>query len=214
MVLELLECLPCLKSLQMFRRSLLKLHKKSVLTTITSFTHDKCEIAVNNEKLITPTEQATNSYQILDTRSIPSDDFIDLARKDTSVLEKCQEDVSHVAPYLKPTFNFAAYVNKSETLQQLIHLGVNLYKLEKTSTIPPYLLKLDFEKDMKKYVMFLLDVGLSMDDLGTFITKNPLLFQIELSDLEARINYLKSKKFNSDMIVRILQRSPMWLSFR
>lgn len=131
-----------------------------------------------------------------------------------SVLEECTEDISHVAPYLKPTFNFAAYVNKSETLQQLLHLGVDLHKLERKPDIMLFILGLKFDKDVKKYVTFLHDNGLSVDEIAYVFTKNPLILKEEIDNLQIRVNYLLSKNFTKDMIQRILSRNPFWMSFR
>lgn len=127
----------------------------------------------------------------------------------TTVLEKCEEDISHIAPHLKPTFNFAAYINKSETLQELLKLGVNFHKLEKKVGIPSFMLGLSFEKDIKNHITFLNDMG--VEEIGEFITKNPLIFKENIEDLQARINYLKYKRFTDEMITRIITKNPFWL---
>ena len=90
---------------------------------------------------------------------------------------------SHIAPYVEPTFNFASYANKSETLQKLVQLGVELNKLEKRKGIPQYLLRLDFERDMKRHITFLADMNLPTESFGKFITKNPFIFKESISDL-------------------------------
>ena len=71
----------------------------------------------------------------------------------TSVTDIHHEDISHIAPYFQPSFNFAAYVNKSESLQELVKLGVDLHKLEKKKDVPNFLLQLNFESDMKAHIM-------------------------------------------------------------
>lgn len=174
-----------------------------------------CRWCSSNKDVLTyqPSVSETN-YQIVDTRSLPSDDYIDLTFETKSALEECKEDISHIAPYLKPSFNFAAYVNKSETLQELLKLGVDLHKLEKNVEVPPFILKLRFEDDIKPYIIFLHDLGLSVDEIGQLITKNPFIFKEDLGDLQVRINYLKAKKFDDVMIQRILSKNPYWLSFR
>lgn len=130
-----------------------------------------------------------------------------------SVLEPCDEDVSHIAPNMSPTFNFAAYVNKSQTLQELVMLGVELHKLETKKEIGEFIMKLDFEKDIQTHLRFLHDLGVPAENLGTFITKNPLIFKEDLEDLKIRINYLLAKKFTPEMISSIVTRNPRWLSF-
>ncbi|GAB0087840.1 Transcription termination factor 3, mitochondrial [Sergentomyia squamirostris] len=117
------------------------------------------------------------------------------------------------APNFSPTFNFASYINKSETLQQLLKLGVDLYKIERRKGLENFLLKLDFEHDMKHVIKFLHDQGISPDRLGQFLTKNPLIFKENCDDLQVRINYLESKKFQRDEIIRIIDNNPFWLMF-
>ncbi|RZC36136.1 mTERF domain-containing protein 1, mitochondrial [Asbolus verrucosus] len=186
-------------------RNILKACNKQTLEKFRQFSKQASQV---EDKLT-----KTNNYEILDTPIITSDDSLHCKESENSVLEKCQEDISHVAPYLKPSFNFAAYVNKSETLQELVKLGVQLYKLEKKAEIPAYILQLDFERDIKNHVIFLSDLGLETCDLGSFITKNPLIFKEDLDNLAVRINYLKFKKFDEKMILRIIQDNPTWLNF-
>ncbi|KAJ3654462.1 hypothetical protein Zmor_013650 [Zophobas morio] len=154
-----------------------------------------------------------NSSEIIDPRLVSNSDNLNENPPESSVLQPCKEDISYVAPYLRPSFNFAAYVNKSHTLQQLLKLGVRLYKWEKNQEVPPYILQLDFDKDIKSYIIFLTDLGLQTEDLGKLIEKNPFIFKEDLENLQVRINYLKYKKFTDEMILRIVQDNPMWLSF-
>lgn len=128
-----------------------------------------------------------------------------------SLLEPLEEDISYYGQ-VNPTFNFAQYVNKSEALKNLIKLGVNLHKIEKHQKCAQALLKLDFERDIKSRLLFLNDY-VSPDDLGDFITKNPMILREDLDDMQVRINYLTSKKFDKEMIERIITKNPFWLMF-
>lgn len=117
-------------------------------------------------------------------------------------------------PSLRPTFNLAAYVNHSETLQQLIKLGVDLSKIEVRRGLPEFVLKLDFEKDMKNHIQFLhQECGIPMEAFGAVLTKNPLIFKESLIDLETRVNYLKYKLFKPGEIARIAELNPYWLMY-
>lgn len=128
-------------------------------------------------------------------------------------LEPSPDDVSNITPYFPESFNIAGYVNKSETLQKLLHLNVNLSKIEKKPYVVNKILKLDFDRDMKNHIYFLKDyVGL--DNTGNFLTKNPLILCESVEDLQVRINYLKSKRFTMNEIQRIIINNPFWLMFR
>jgi hypothetical protein len=74
--------------------------------------------------------------------------------------------------------------------------------------------KLDFKKDVQPIIQFLVDQGVSPESLGTIFTKSPLLLKTSIEELEIRTKYLQSKRFTSEMIVRIFSRNPFWLLFR
>lgn len=127
-------------------------------------------------------------------------------------LEPNVTNFSTVSPALRPTFNLAAYVNESYSLQQLVKLGVQLYKFDNNPKIMETILKLDFEHDMKPYIRFVHDCGVPVEELGYFFTKNPMIFTEHMDDLITRINYLEHKKFNKEMITTIIRKHPKWLS--
>lgn len=129
-----------------------------------------------------------------------------------SPLEPNVTDLSTLSPALRPTFNLAAYVNESYSLQQLVKLGVELYKFDSNPKIMETILKLDFDHDMKPYIRFVHDCGVPVEELGKFFTKNPLIFAEHMDDLITRINYLEHKKFNKEMITTIIRKHPKWLS--
>ncbi|XP_065074336.1 transcription termination factor 3, mitochondrial-like [Ochlerotatus camptorhynchus] len=139
--------------------------------------------------------------------------FKQMLRDDVrSVLEPASADRSvEFYPHTKPSFNFAAYVNKSDTLQKMVQLGVDLHKLEKRKGIPQFILQLDFERDMKEHLKFLAEIGVAPDQLGEFVTKNPLIFKEDLGNMEVRINYLESKRFQPEQVARIVSKNPFWL---
>ncbi|XP_066157049.1 transcription termination factor 3, mitochondrial [Euwallacea fornicatus] len=132
--------------------------------------------------------------------------------QETSVLKPFSEDISYISTYLKPTYNLAAYANRSELIQQLVKLGVDLHHIEKKQpeTIS-FLLKLSFE-DIKRHIQFFNDLGVDLKLVANVITKNPRIFQERLEDLEIRVNYLKSKNFSDEAIIRIVSKNPFWLS--
>lgn len=117
---------------------------------------------------------------------------------------------------LPPTYNLAAYVEKCDpdsTLYRLLALGVNLHNIEKRKGLAQYVLGLRFEEDVQKHLWWLRDQQIPANMLGKWLTKNPLIFKVDLDDLQTRVNYLESKKFTPTQIQRILNNNPFWLMF-
>lgn len=134
--------------------------------------------------------------------------------KNRSVLAPV-EDESHIyaEPMLRPTFNLAAYVQKSETLQQLLQLGVDLEYLDRKNC-GEFIAKLDFKRDIEPHLLVLTqNIGIPIDEMGRYLTKNSHILKESLDDIQTRVNYLHLKKFTRDEIVTIVTRNPNWLNF-
>uniref|UniRef100_T1PHB0 Transcription termination factor 3, mitochondrial n=1 Tax=Musca domestica TaxID=7370 RepID=T1PHB0_MUSDO len=116
-------------------------------------------------------------------------------------------------PGLQPTYNLAAYVNKSELLQNFIKMGVDLSSIEKRKGLAQFVLSLEMEKDVHPRLLFLQDQGVPAELFGDFITKNPLIFKVDMDDMQTRVNYLEAKRFSKVQIQRILTLNPFWLMF-
>ncbi|XP_063183303.1 transcription termination factor 3, mitochondrial isoform X1 [Chroicocephalus ridibundus] len=134
-----------------------------------------------------------------------------------SALEEISEEeaVQIVAEPLLPLHSSTLrdYVDHSETLAKLVHLGVDLSQVEKRQKAGQLLLTLDFEKDIRKILLFLKDVGVEDNQLGPFLTKNPYILGEDLEALETRVAYLKSKKFGKAEIAQMVSRAPYLLLF-
>ncbi|TMW47016.1 hypothetical protein DOY81_007902 [Sarcophaga bullata] len=114
---------------------------------------------------------------------------------------------------LLPTYNLAAYVNESELLQQFVQLDVDLSSIEKRKGLAQFVLGLKLEEDVKPRLLFLKDQGVNAERFGEIITKNPLIFKLDLDDMQTRINYLEAKHFSKTQIQRIITLNPFWLMF-
>uniref|UniRef100_A0A5F5Q042 Mitochondrial transcription termination factor 3 n=1 Tax=Equus caballus TaxID=9796 RepID=A0A5F5Q042_HORSE len=118
------------------------------------------------------------------------------------------------APPLPPvSFTLRDYVDHSETLQNLVLLGLDLSKIEKQPDAANLLLRLDFEKDIKQILLFLKDLGIEDNQLGTFLTKNYAIFSEDLENLKTRVAYLQSKNFSKADIAQMVRKAPFLLSF-
>ncbi|NWQ62920.1 MTEF3 factor, partial [Neopipo cinnamomea] len=135
----------------------------------------------------------------------------------SSALEEISEEeaVQIIAEPILPlqSTTLRDYVDHSETLAKLVHLGVDLSQVEKRQKAGQLLLTLDFEKDIRKILLFLKDVGVEDNLLGPFLTKNPYILGEDLEALETRVAYLKSKKFGKAEIAQMVSRAPYLLLF-
>ncbi|XP_041624910.1 transcription termination factor 3, mitochondrial isoform X3 [Vulpes vulpes] len=91
--------------------------------------------------------------------------------------------------------------------------GVDLSKIEKHPEAANLLLRLDFEKDIKQILMFLKDLGIEDNQLGTYLTKNYAIFSEDLENLKTRVAYLQSKNFSKAQIAQMVRNAPFLLSF-
>ncbi|RWS31515.1 transcription termination factor 3-like protein, partial [Leptotrombidium deliense] len=148
---------------------------------------------------------------------VDNHDLLDSFNKSLQSQKKLNEryDFEYLDSLSSPlpiSFNLAAYANKSPTLQKLIDLGVQLYEVERSKEACELILRLDFDRDIKKYLIFLHDIGIDPKNLGYFITKYPMIFDEEMENLETRVKYLQLKKFKRSAIVNILTQHPAFLS--
>ncbi|XP_060753325.1 transcription termination factor 3, mitochondrial [Tachysurus vachellii] len=111
------------------------------------------------------------------------------------------------------TFTLRDYVDKSETLTNLVHLGVNLSKLEERPNVGSMLVRLNFQDDVVPRLLFLKDLGVQDVHLGPMLTKNPFLLTENMENLQNRVSYLKSKKFSSESVAEMVSKAPYLLNF-
>ncbi|XP_032437086.1 transcription termination factor 3, mitochondrial isoform X2 [Xiphophorus hellerii] len=105
------------------------------------------------------------------------------------------------------------YVDKSETLTKLVQLGVSLWRLEQRPNVGSMLLRLDFNRDVAPFLLFLKEIGVEDSRLGYIISHNPFILSENLENLQARVNYLKSRKFSSETVASMVSRAPYLLNF-
>ncbi|KAM9838764.1 transcription termination factor 3, mitochondrial [Aulostomus maculatus] len=126
-----------------------------------------------------------------------------------------EEAISITVPVAMPpaSTTLRGYVDKSETLTKLVQLDVKLWKLEKRPNVGSMLLRLDFNTDVAPRLLFLKEIGVEDSFLGYIITHNPFILKANLENLQARVNYLKSKKFSSQHVASMVSRAPYLLNF-
>ncbi|XP_027202749.2 mitochondrial transcription termination factor 3 [Dermatophagoides pteronyssinus] len=124
------------------------------------------------------------------------------------------ELLNEIRPNLKKSFNLAAYVNVSETLQQLVKLNVDLSLIEKDGKLASFIVRCDFEQDIQPLLRFLLDNGLNINQMGEVLTSNPYLFTIPLEDLNVHVSYFKFRKFTPQDITGFFVKYPKLFSLK
>lgn len=87
--------------------------------------------------------------------------------------------VAHIRPSLKRSFNLAAYVNVSETLQQLLKLQVDLSRLDRHHQLASHVVRADFEADIQPYILWLVrEGGVAVADVGAVLNRNPFILMV------------------------------------
>uniref|UniRef100_A0A8C4RC16 Mitochondrial transcription termination factor 3 n=1 Tax=Eptatretus burgeri TaxID=7764 RepID=A0A8C4RC16_EPTBU len=110
--------------------------------------------------------------------------------------------------------SFRSYVGHSETLQKLVRLGMDLWRVERKIPAANILLRLSFEKDVQPRLVLLQSFGLQLDRLGRVLTRNPYLLNPNLleENLKARVDFLLSRHFTREMVGRMIGAAPFLLS--
>ncbi|KAJ8273915.1 hypothetical protein GJAV_G00106890 [Gymnothorax javanicus] len=133
-----------------------------------------------------------------------------------SPFEEVSEDeaVQIVAtpPLPSVSLSLRDYVDQSETLSALVHLGVDLSKLESRRNVGSMLVRMRME-DLQECLLFLTGLGLQDSQLGPLLTRNPFILTETLSNLQARVQYLQSKRFSRADVVSMVTRAPYLLNF-
>lgn len=170
-------------------------------------------------------EKIPNSISVIKQLQLAEDTEVGISKKDnqdvsSEIRDKpakpaalAQIEVATAKPaLLSKSYHLSSYANQSETLANLVKLGVDLSKIEKDKEAAEYILKSDFNKDIQPFITFLTDHGVPENELNNVITKNPRLFKESLENLAVRVAYFESKQFAGDMITHIMVRSPAVLS--
>lgn len=88
--------------------------------------------------------------------------------------------INQISPSMKKSFNLAAYVNKSKTLQELVKLNTDISKFDKHVDLASYIVKCDFDESIKPRIMLLVNNGVNISDVGFMLTKNPFILTVSL----------------------------------
>ena len=108
---------------------------------------------------------------------------------------------------------FHLYVNESETLQQLLKLGIDLDVIHNFNRdIANQILRMDMQRDILPRLLFFKELGLSGEQISYMFNRNAFLFTESMDDMQVRLNYLESKKFSPECIARIAHQTPKVLT--
>ena len=138
---------------------------------------------------------------------------VDVNEKPLTDEEQMKLDIKNLRPAYRPlVYNLAYFVNTNPVLQNFVKMGIEIRKWDNRRTIAESILRLDEEKHVKPILIFLHDIGIPKESQAFVIEKNPMLFSQEMTNLNARIEYLKSKKFTNEMIASIVVKAPLILN--
>ncbi|XP_057684068.1 transcription termination factor 3, mitochondrial isoform X2 [Corythoichthys intestinalis] len=177
-----------------FYSDLIAKHQENKETT-SQLQHIKDAVPLNESLTSLDLEASTESYAL---EEISDEEAVNL---------------TPIPPIPPVSTSLRDYVDHSETLTKLVQLGVNLWKLEQRPNVGSMLLRLHFDTDVAPRLLFLKTIGVDDSRLGFIITQNPFFLTEDLENLQARVNYLKSKKFTNENVASMVSRAPYLLNF-
>ncbi|CAJ0932011.1 unnamed protein product, partial [Mesorhabditis belari] len=140
----------------------------------------------------------------------------ELAKFDLSKPPSRENPHPFTADHLPPTYSraLAPHVNGSVALQTLVEFGVDLFEVDtKNPSLGRHLVRLDLDRDLKPRLQWIVnEIGLDVNDLGTYLTRNPFFLIQDLDDMKARVNYLEMKKFKKRQISKIINECRYWIN--
>jgi mTERF domain-containing protein len=128
--------------------------------------------------------------------------------------DKLKQEIKNLRPAYRPlVYNLAYFVNDNQVLQTFVKMGVAIRQWDKHRSTAELMLKLDLEQNVKPIIIFLHDLCIQkQEDQAVVIEKNPMIFAQEMANLNARINYLKSKRFGDESISSMILKAPLLLN--
>ncbi|XP_019613565.1 PREDICTED: transcription termination factor 3, mitochondrial-like [Branchiostoma belcheri] len=186
---------------------------KPVLSPSTSETERYGDQKTNDSSVNPPSDQSSLDVAVLEFVDFPegqkTGSDLELADLDNTDVPSVDRQQAYRGPVHQHAYvGLRTLVDHSETLQKLVHLGVDLHKVSRKRNAANLIAKLDFDSQVKEKLMFLLDVGVTKENLGSIISVNPFILGVELDRLEKRVQYLMSKKFKEDEIAGLVSRAP------
>ncbi|MFH4980700.1 hypothetical protein AB6A40_007409 [Gnathostoma spinigerum] len=123
-------------------------------------------------------------------------------------------DPSECPEFLPPTHSrsLVQYANHLPVLQNLVILGVDLFEIDSTTMLGKALVRLDWERDVRPKLEWLIKLGLNLQELGSYLTRNPFFLVQNLNSMKARVNYLLSKRFKPKEVVKVVTEFRYWLN--
>ncbi|CAG9533625.1 unnamed protein product [Cercopithifilaria johnstoni] len=116
---------------------------------------------------------------------------------------------------LPPThsWSIAHYVNHLPVLQVLVELGMDLFEVDSVTCIGRKLMKLDWESEVRPKLVWLIhQVGMPINDVGSYLTRNPYFLLQDLESMQVRLNYLYTKQLTKAKILKIVKNNRFWLN--
>ena len=112
------------------------------------------------------------------------------------------------------SLGLALYRDQSETLKELKKFKkINFIRIERDPEVAAYLIKANYEKDIQPHLLFFGRLGVPKRKMGLMLSRFPRILMEHIEGLEAKVNYLLSKKFTQLQISKMMFKTPFLFGY-
>ena len=128
-------------------------------------------------------------------------------------VEETDLEVIEVKPAKQPfSYNLASYANESDNIKKLIDMDIEVWRFDRDKEISQLFLNADWEVKVEPWIDWLKSFGLEKNDLKSTFEKFPRIVLEPIPNLQEKIDYFKSKKFDQVLLKKILRDCPVIFS--
>ncbi|GAV05879.1 hypothetical protein RvY_15942 [Ramazzottius varieornatus] len=128
-------------------------------------------------------------------------------------VEETDLEMAEVKPAKQPfSYNLASYANESDNIKRLIEMGVQVWRFDRDKDVSQLFLTGEWEVKIQPWVDWMLDTGLEKEDIKSVLERSPRILLEKLPELQEKVEYFRSKKFDRALLKTVLIGAPIVFS--